>query len=181
MCCELLRAPHNHTAPSDAQYQLCRYGAAHSQGCLDPVAEIFDRVGGVLRQNLEDVAADEVGVGFGIHAKHVDDAGGEELNGQGVVAQDEVLVGGKALVLEGGDESGKEYLGVGGIKNFHLVLEVHLFDPVYQVLFHSCLVISGGRDLAMALTPEGPEEASWIFGGLDRWRGKGHVLRGVFV
>lgn len=85
MRCELLRAPHDHTTPPDIQHQFRRDSTAHSQVRLDPVAELFDGIAGVLRQNFENVAADEVGVGFRVYAEHVNNAGRKELDDEGVV------------------------------------------------------------------------------------------------
>ena len=80
-------------------------GAALQQHGLDAGLEVLGHHGAVLREDLEDVVAEEAGVGLGVDEEHVDDAGGEELDGVPVDGDDEVLEEG--LVRKKGRKEGQ--------------------------------------------------------------------------
>ena len=87
---ERLAALHDHASPC-RQVDVRADGPALAQAVLDAVLELAAEHGGVLVEDFEDVVAGEGGVGFGVDEQHVDDAGGEELDSEAVVGEDEVL------------------------------------------------------------------------------------------
>lgn len=94
---KLLASLHNHAAPR-RQAHIRAHGPSSLHRALDAGFEVFGQARGVMVEDLEDVVIDEGVVGFGVDEKHVDDAGGEEGDGEGVGGEDEVLRG----VLAGG-------------------------------------------------------------------------------
>ena len=86
-----LLAPLHHHAPSRRQTHIRTNRSTSAYSILDAGFEVFGEAGGVLVEDSEDVVVDEGVVGFGVDEEHVDDAGGEEGDGEGFGGEDEVL------------------------------------------------------------------------------------------
>lgn len=87
---KILTPLHHHTPPRCQTH--VRANSPPSTYCiLDAGFKVFGEAGRILVEDFEDVVVDEGVVGFGVDEEHVDDAGGEEGDGEGVGGEDEVL------------------------------------------------------------------------------------------